>query len=139
MFVVEPGAALDRARPSARGKDLPDRCLEPRPTGGWWEDGCRSRSTLALDAIREAGHGGHFFGTAHTLANYTTAFYEPLVSDWSNFETWSENGGLTAFERANRIYRERLAQYQPPDMDASVRQSLEHYVGERRRELELAK
>ena len=96
-------------------------------------------STLALDAIREAGHGGHFFGTAHTLANYSTAFYEPLVSDWSNFETWSENGGLTAFERANRIYRERLARYQPPDMDASVRQSLEHYVAERRRELELAR
>ena len=46
-------------------------------------------STLALDAIVEAGHGGHFFGTAHTMANYTTAFYEPLVSDWSNFETWA--------------------------------------------------
>ena len=96
-------------------------------------------STLALDAIREAGHGGHFFGTAHTLANYTTAFYEPLVSDWSNFETWVENGAQNAFQRANLIYRQKLAEYQPPAMDATRRLSLEQYVEERRRELELAR
>jgi trimethylamine--corrinoid protein Co-methyltransferase len=92
-------------------------------------------STLALDAIRDAGHGGHFFGTAHTLEHYTTAFYEPLVSDWSNFETWSEGGGLTAYQRANLIYRQRLAAYEPPEIDAGVRRSLEEYVEERRREL----
>ncbi|MFZ9037221.1 MAG: trimethylamine methyltransferase family protein [Gammaproteobacteria bacterium] len=96
-------------------------------------------STLALDAIREAGHGGHFFGTAHTMAHYTTAFYAPLVSDWSNFETWSENGGLTAFDRANAVYRQKLAEYEPPEMAVSKRQSLEQYVDERRRELELAR
>jgi len=96
-------------------------------------------STLALDAIREAGHGGHFFGTAHTMAHYTTAFYAPLVSDWSNFETWSENGGLTAYERANAVYRQKLAEYQAPEMAFSKRQSLEQYVSERRHELELAR
>ena len=96
-------------------------------------------STLALDAIREAGHGGHFFGTAHTMAHYTTAFYAPLVSDWSNFETWSENGGLTAYQRANTVYRQKLAEYRPPDIAPSKRQSLEQYVSERRRELELAR
>jgi trimethylamine--corrinoid protein Co-methyltransferase len=96
-------------------------------------------ASLALDAIREAGHGGHFFGTAHTLAHYTSAFYEPLVSDWSNFETWSENGSQTAFERANRIYRQRLADYQPPEIDETVRGSLQEYADERRRELELAR
>jgi len=96
-------------------------------------------STLALDAIREAGHGGHFFGTAHTLANYTTAFYEPIVSDWSNFETWTENGEKTAYQRANKVYRQTLLNYQEPEMDASVRQSLQEYVRERRREMELSR
>jgi trimethylamine--corrinoid protein Co-methyltransferase len=96
-------------------------------------------STLALDAIVEAGHGGHFFGTAHTLANYTTAFYEPLVSDWSNFETWTENGELTAYQRANRIYRNRLEAFEEPPMDAAIRESLEQYARERRREVELAR
>ena len=33
--------------------------------------------------------GGHFFGSAHTLARYEKAFYRPLLSDWSNFESWT--------------------------------------------------
>jgi len=96
-------------------------------------------STLALDAIREAGHGGHFFGTAHTMANYTTAFYEPLVSDWSNFETWHDNGEQTAFQRANKIYRQKLEEYEAPAMGESKLESLKEYADQRRRELEFAR
>ena len=59
---------------------------------------------LALDAIAEVGPGGHFFGAAHTLERYETAFYRPLLSDWRNFETWQEDGARTATERANRIW-----------------------------------
>jgi trimethylamine---corrinoid protein Co-methyltransferase len=91
--------------------------------------------TLALDAIREAGHGGHFFGTSHTLANYTTAFYEPLTSDWSNYETWSENGEKTAYQRANVLYRKTLSEFEVPDMNEPTRQVLEDYVNQRRQEL----
>lgn len=94
-----------------------------------------SEATLALDAIREAGHGGHFFGTSHTLAHYTTAFYEPIVSDWRNFESWQESGSKTAVERANKIYRQRLKDYQAPLIDEQVKQSLELFVTERRHEL----
>ena len=97
-----------------------------------------NETTLALDAIKEAGHGGHFFATAHTMANYTTAFHEPMVSDWSNFETWTENGGLTALERANKIYRQKLKRYEPPGMDESIRSTLEAYVNERREEIRSA-
>jgi trimethylamine--corrinoid protein Co-methyltransferase len=95
-----------------------------------------NESTLALDSIRDAGHGGHFFGTAHTLANYTTAFYEPIVSDWSNYETWAENGEKTAFQRANIVYRQKLKDYEEPEIDSQLKISLEQYVIERRRELE---
>ena len=94
-----------------------------------------NETTLALDAVKEAGHGGHFFGTSHTLANYTTAFHQPMVSDWSNFETWSENGGLTAFERANKIYRQKLREYAPPAIKETIRSTLEAYVNERREEI----
>jgi trimethylamine--corrinoid protein Co-methyltransferase len=95
-----------------------------------------NESTLALEAIREAGHGGHFFATAQTLANYTTAFYEPIVSDWSNFETWTENGEKTALQRANTVYRQCLKDYEEPEMDPQVKSSLEKYVIERRKELQ---
>ncbi len=97
-----------------------------------------NETTLALDAIKEAGHGGHFFGTAHTMANYTTAFHEPMVSDWSNFETWSEKGSLTAFERANNVYRQKLKDFEAPELDDSIRSTLEAYVNERRDEIRSA-
>ena len=38
---------------------------------------------LALDAIAEVGPGGHFFGCAHTMARYRTAFHAPVIADWS--------------------------------------------------------
>ena len=47
---------------------------------------------LALDAMREVGPGGHFFGCAHTQARYRTAFFAPMISDWRNYETWREAG-----------------------------------------------
>ncbi len=61
------------------------------------------------------------------------------MSDWSNFETWVEGGSLTAFDRANAIYRQTLAAFEPPELDASIRAELEAYVAERRGEIESAR
>ncbi len=52
--------------------------------------------TLAVDAIKEVGPGGHFFGSPHTMERYETAFYAPMVSDWRNFETWRLAGAVEA-------------------------------------------
>jgi trimethylamine--corrinoid protein Co-methyltransferase len=64
---------------------------------------------IGLDAIREVSPGGHFFGGSHTLERYQTAFYAPIVSDWSNFGQWTEAGGKTATERANEQWKRILA------------------------------
>ncbi len=63
---------------------------------------------IALDALREVQPGGHFFGAAHTMERYSTAFYEPLVADWSNFGTWTERGALDAQTRATAIWQQIL-------------------------------
>ena len=56
---------------------------------------------IALDAIREVGPGGHYFGCQHTQDRYSTAFYAPFVSDWRNYEAWQpDGGGLDAGARA---------------------------------------
>ena len=88
--------------------------------------------TLGLEAIREVGPGGHFFGSPHTLSRYETAFYTPMVSDWRNFESWQEAGSPSATEHANRIYKQLLADYQPPPLDEAVREELEAFVVRRR-------
>lgn len=93
-----------------------------------------SDDALAVDAIRDVGPGGHFFGTQHTQDRYKTAFYSPILSDWRNFETWAEAGSPTAVERANRVWKERLAMYEEPYMDPAVREELDAFVEKRRSE-----
>ncbi len=86
---------------------------------------------LAFDAIASVDPGGHFFGCEHTMARYQTAFYEPLVSDWSNFGQWSENGSLTATQRANGIWKKILQDFEPPPMDAARREELQAFIDRR--------
>ncbi len=91
---------------------------------------------LGLEAIAEVGPGGHFFGSAHTLERYETAFYRPILSDWRNFETWHDDGARTATERANGIWKRLLAEYLPPPMEPGVREELDAFVERRTREIE---
>jgi len=89
-------------------------------------------SELALEAIREVGPGGHFFGAQHTQARYRNAFFAPLISDWRNFETWREAGSPTAADAAERIVAERLAAYTPPPFEPERREALEAFVARRK-------
>ena len=86
---------------------------------------------LALEAVAEVGPSGHFFGCAHTMQRYRSAFYAPLVSDWNNFGQWTEAGSLTATERASRIWQDTLARYTPPARDPAVVEALDAYVARR--------
>jgi trimethylamine--corrinoid protein Co-methyltransferase len=90
--------------------------------------------TLGLDAIREVGPGGHFFGAAHTQSRYRTAFHKPMLSDWRNYETWQEAGSPEAAGKANRIWKELLAAYEPPAMDPGIAEELAAFVGRRKAE-----
>jgi trimethylamine---corrinoid protein Co-methyltransferase len=88
-------------------------------------------ATLALDAVREVGPGGHYFGAAHTQARYRDAFYSPLISDWRNFQSWVEAGSPTAREKANALWKEALAVYVPPPIDPGTRNALDDFVARR--------
>ncbi|MCB1716527.1 MAG: trimethylamine methyltransferase family protein [Candidatus Competibacteraceae bacterium] len=87
---------------------------------------------LALDAIRAVEPGGHYFATPHTLERFETAFYRPILSDWRNFESWSEDGALDATQRAHRVYKKILAEYQPPALEPARREKLQAFVARRK-------
>jgi trimethylamine--corrinoid protein Co-methyltransferase len=78
--------------------------------------------------------GAPAFGTQHTQDRYKNAFYSPILSDWRNFETWAEAGSPTAMEKANKVWKERLASYEEPYMDPSIREELNAFVEKRRSE-----
>ncbi len=86
---------------------------------------------LAFEAIASVEPGSHFFGCDHTMARYQTAFYEPLVSDWSNFGSWEENGSLSATQRANGIWKNIINEFEAPPMDAGIYDELQAFVKRR--------
>ena len=90
---------------------------------------------LGGDAQPAWRNRGHFFGAAHTMARYETAFYRPLLSDWSNHGAWLEAGAHDALERATALWQRALADYQEPPMDQAIREELDAYVARRREEI----
>lgn len=86
---------------------------------------------IAIDAIAEVGPNGHFFGASHTQERYQTAFYEPFLSDWQNHEAWIADGGVWTARRANKLYKEILADFEPPRMDPATRDELKEFVERR--------
>lgn len=88
-----------------------------------------------LEAMREVGPGGHFFGCTHTMERYKTAFYEPFVSDWQNSENWTLAGARDATTRATELWPKILDEFEPPPVDPAIREELEAYMAKRKEEL----
>ncbi|HEY7666768.1 MAG TPA: trimethylamine methyltransferase family protein [Actinomycetota bacterium] len=82
----------------------------------------------AIDAIVENGPGQHFLGTAHTLANFETAFYRSSVADNNSFEQWELEGSKDTAERANAIWKRMLAEYEAPPIDEAVDAELLEWI-----------
>jgi len=103
------------------------RYMEPALTAA-------SPADVAVEAIAEVGSTGHYFGIPHTQDRYETAFYQPIVSDWRNFEAWQSSGGHWAAERAHVLSRRIVDGFVPPPMDDAARGGLEAFVARRKEE-----
>jgi trimethylamine--corrinoid protein Co-methyltransferase len=82
----------------------------------------------ALDPIVENGPGKHFLGTAHTLANFETAFYRSSIADNNSVEQWELEGSKDAATRANEIWKRTLAEYEPPPIDEAKDEELREWI-----------
>ena len=91
-----------------------------------------SDNGVGLDALLTNPPGMHFLGTAHTLANFETAFYRSDTADNSSFEQWTEDGGLDAAQRANALWKRRLNEYEAPALDSAVDEALLEFIGKRK-------
>ena len=94
-------------------------------------DTSASDDDIAFEALAEVAPGGHFFAAAHTMSRYQTAFYEPLVADWSNFGTWSERGALDASQRAKTLWQKIL--HSPPAINLDRQEALRAFIDKRSR------
>ncbi|MFD1195328.1 trimethylamine methyltransferase family protein [Seohaeicola saemankumensis] len=94
-----------------------------------------SDAELGFDAIAEVPTGGHFFGSPHTMERYETAFYRPLLSDWTNHGAWEAAGSHDALYRATGIWQQALKDYEEPAIDPAIREELEAYVANRKQDI----
>ncbi|MBR9653092.1 trimethylamine methyltransferase family protein [Thalassovita aquimarina] len=88
--------------------------------------------TLGIDALAEQGPGEHLFGTAHTLRHYKAAYWDSALNDDQPYETWSEQGGADSAIRANRRWKELLANYQPPPMAEDTDLALKDFIARKK-------
>jgi len=91
-----------------------------------------SDNAQAMEAIAEVGPGSHFLSSAHTLNNYKTAFYRSTTADANSFEQWEIEGSSGTAQRANKIWKQMLADYQQPPIDEAKLEQLQAYVDQRK-------
>ena len=103
------------------------RYMEPRIIASTPED-------IAVEAIKEVGAEGHFFGTQHTQDRYEEAFYQPFLSDWRNYEAWELAGGVWTAERAHHKFKEIINEFEAPPMQEAIREELVDFVARRKSE-----
>ena len=80
----------------------------------------------AMDAIEEVvtGPDTHYLGTAHTQANFESAFYRSTIADNNSFEQWQAEGERTADQRAGDLVKKWLADYEAPPLDPAIDEAL---------------
>ena len=91
-----------------------------------------SENGQAMSALREVGPGKHFLGSAHTQANFETAFYRSNIADNNSFEQWRDEGEKDAPQRANKIWKNMLNNYEPPPIDSGTDEALLEFIGRRK-------
>jgi trimethylamine--corrinoid protein Co-methyltransferase len=81
--------------------------------------------TLALDAIRQAGPGGSFLGSDHTVRHFRQELYFPNLFKRQSIEQWTQAGSKMSHQIAHERVQEILAKAGPVPLPASVDRNLE--------------
>ena len=69
------------------------------------------------------------------MRNYSTAFYEPELSNSENVESWEEHGSKDMRARAYDKWKDMLSEYQTPAIDSSVLEALTDFVDRREKRI----
>src|SRR5262249_14323485 len=87
-----------------------------------------SENGQALEAFHQVQPGGHFLGCEHTQKNFESAFYRSFVADNNSVEQWEAEGRLDEAQRANKLWKKMLADYEPPAIDPGTDEALRDYI-----------
>ncbi len=89
-------------------------------------------NALGRSAYDDVEPAGHFLGSAHTMANYETAFYDAKMSNSDSCEQWEEAGSKDTEARAYERWNQLLKDYEAPSLDPEIDEELKAFVTKRK-------
>ena len=87
-----------------------------------------NEESFGRDAYLESGPGQNFLSTQHTLRHYADANYQSEIPEAGPYETWLENGSLSAEQRANGRWKAMLEAYEAPAIDPAIDEALKETI-----------
>ena len=88
-----------------------------------------------LQAVRDIGPEGHYLGHPHTQANFQSAFFMPKIFDNNSIEQWEADGSQEITERALKLAKKMLDEYEEPKLDDQIDEALLDYMARRQSEI----
>ena len=89
-------------------------------------------NALGRSAYDDVEPAGHFLGSAHTMANYETAYYDAVMSNSDSFEQWEDDGAKDTERRAYERWNKMLSEYEAPTLDVDKDEALKEYVAKKK-------
>lgn len=86
-----------------------------------------SPEALSVDIIQQVGHNGDYLLHDSTF-EHARDFWSPTVSVWEPFGTWDKQGREDALTRANRRFKQILAEAPASMIDAGLDADLRAYM-----------
>lgn len=94
-----------------------------------------TEESLAVDVVRDVGHGGHFMDHDHTLKHFRSELFFPVLFRRQSVELWKERGAKNITEVAHSRVLEILAKAGPAPLadgaDKALSQALEKVIAEK--------
>jgi len=81
--------------------------------------------TLALDVIREVGHGGNFLQHMHTVRHFRQEMFFPTLFERQTIDEWVNSGAKMSHEVAHRRVEEILAGAGPVTLPPGADEALD--------------
>jgi trimethylamine--corrinoid protein Co-methyltransferase len=69
------------------------------------------------------------------LERFSSAFYRAELFDYTDVDTWVDQGSTSASETASRKVQQLLSEHQAPEIDKGLDEQLQSFIAKRKREL----
>ena len=83
-----------------------------------------------MEYIREAGPGGNFLQSEHTVDYYREEFFRPTLLERRDYEVWEKEGALTMEQRALEKVHRILKTHQAESLPENVLKEMDRIVAE---------